>query len=233
MSGELPCIGSLPLLRSLKVPQDRGGLRTYLVLFALIVSRADHRWLLWGVLLIFLGVALHIASKGCLHQDRAVAMAGPYRFVRHPFYLANLLTDMGIVVMAGRWWCVALSLAAWLAVYIPVMRGEESHLARLFPDVYPPYLHRVPMLLPVRRPLPANGDGFSWRNSNIVSDTVIPRVMRILAYPLLFYVWQEIRGSGIRVAIGGDAFWPLIALIVLCGGALALTRYMRGRKRRG
>ncbi|MGD0112037.1 MAG: isoprenylcysteine carboxylmethyltransferase family protein [Armatimonadota bacterium] len=218
------------LPKFLKVPWDRGGLRTYLVLFALIVSRADHRWLLWGASLILLGAALHIASKGCLHQDRAVAMSGPYRFVRHPFYLANLLTDVGIAVLSGRWWCVALSLAAWLAVYIPVMRGEESHLARLFPDIYPAYLDRVPMLIPFRRPVAASGEGFSWRNPNIVSDSVIPRVMRILAYPLLFFVWQDVRSAGLGIVATGPALWAGTGLLVLYACALVLSRVMRVRR---
>jgi hypothetical protein len=220
-----------PLFRFLRVPWDRGGLRTYLVIFALIASRPDHWWLLWGVLLIVLSAVLHVASKGCLHQDRAVAMSGPYRFVRHPFYLANLLTDMGIAVMSGRWWCAALSLAAWLAVYIPVVRGEESHLARLFPDIYPGYLRRVPMLIPFRRPVAATGEGFSWRNPNIVSDSVIPRVMRILAYPLLFFVWQSVRSVGLGAVATGPALWAASVLVVLYAGALVLSRVMRGRRR--
>jgi hypothetical protein len=219
------------LPKFLKVPWDRGGLRTYLVLFALIASRPDHRWLLWGVLLIALGAALHVASKGCLHQDRAAAMSGPYRFVRHPFYLANLLTDMGIAVMSGRWWCAALSLAAWLAVYMPVMRGEESHLERLFPGIYPEYLRRVPMLIPFRRPVAASGEGFSWRNPNIVSDSVIPRVMRILAYPLLFFVWQDVRRAGLGAIATGPALWAAVALVALYACALALSRVMRVRRR--
>jgi protein-S-isoprenylcysteine O-methyltransferase Ste14 len=219
------------LPRFVKVPWDRGGLRTYLVLFAVITSRPDHQWLPWGASLILLGAALHIASKGCLYQDRTAAMSGPYRFVRHPFYLANLLTDMGIAVMSGRWWCVALSLALWLAVYIPVMRGEESHLARIFPDVYPEYLRRVPMLIPFRRPVAASGEGFSWRNPNIVSDSVIPRVMRILAYPLLFFVWQDVRNAGLNAITRGHALVAGIALVALYACALILSRVMRVRRR--
>ena len=76
-----------------------------------------------------LGVWLHTWAKGCLRQNRVVATIGPYRFVRHPFYLANALIDAGLVVMAG-WWPLAVVLPLWwLAIYIPVIRGEERYLS--------------------------------------------------------------------------------------------------------
>ena len=75
---------------------------------------------------------LHTWAKGCLRQNRVVATIGPYRFVRHPFYLANALIDAGLVVMAG-WWPLAVVLPLWwLAIYIPVIRGEERYLSREF-----------------------------------------------------------------------------------------------------
>ena len=74
--------------------------------------------------------------------------------MRHPFYLANALIDAGLVVMAG-WWPLAVVLPLWwLAIYIPVIRGEERYLTENFPDEYPAYKRRVPCLIPWRRPLP-------------------------------------------------------------------------------
>jgi len=124
-------------------------------------------------------------------------MIGPYRFVRHPFYLANALIDMGLVVMAG-WWPLAVVLPLWwLTIYIPVIRGEERYLSENFPDEYPDYRQRVPCLIPWRRPLHYTGEGFHWSNPNIAGGEELPRVVRILAYPLLFLVVERLAQFGL------------------------------------
>ena len=143
----------------MKSPLNRGGLRFYLVTIALVAGTllartTSPRSILAGLPCLILGVWLHTWAKGCLRQNRVVATIGPYRFVRHPFYLANALIDAGLVVMAG-WWPLAVVLPLWwLAIYIPVIRGEERYLTENFPDEYPEYKQRVPCLIPWRRPLP-------------------------------------------------------------------------------
>jgi hypothetical protein len=117
----------------MKSPLNRGGLRFYLVAVALAVGTllcqaTTPRSILAGLPLLCAGVCLHTWAKGCLRQNRVVAMIGPYRFVRHPFYLANALIDAGLVVMAG-WLPLAIALPFWwLPIYIGVIRGEERYL---------------------------------------------------------------------------------------------------------
>jgi protein-S-isoprenylcysteine O-methyltransferase Ste14 len=203
-----------------------------LVLVALIVARPGHEALLWGASLVFLGVVLRFYAKGCLRQDEVVAMSGPYRFVRHPFYTGNLLVDQGIAVMSG-WWPLMLLLPVWwLLVYRPVMQQEEQHLAELHPDVYPAYQRRTSRLIPLRRPLPATGAGFAWRNPNIVADAAVPRAVRTLAYPLLFAIWPDIKSTvmgsavdwtGLRLA----ALSALVAVYAICS---LLARHLRARR---
>ncbi len=217
----------------MKLPWDRGGLRTYLVAIALICARPGGLSVGWGVPLVLLGVWLHVYAKGSLWQDQTVAMGGPYRFVRHPFYAANFLLDMGIAVMSG-WGPLMLLLPVWwLLVYLPVMRREERHLTRLFPAVYPDYQRRLPRLLPLRRPLPAGGPGFSWSNPNITSDTVLPRVLRALACVVLFALWREARlvGWDLLGESHGLAHCGFALLIVLWGLSWQLTRHLRHRTR--
>ena len=111
----------------------------------------------WGAALVFLGVALQVYAKGCLRQNQTVSMGGPYRFVRHPFYTANFLLDLGLAVMSG-WWPLMVALPLWwLLVYVPTMRREEAILTGLFPDTYPDYQRRLPRLMPFRRPLAGGG----------------------------------------------------------------------------
>ena len=204
----------------MKSPLNRGGLRFYLVTSALFAGTLWARAtspnsILAGLPCLILGAWLHTWAKGCLRQNRVVAMIGPYRFVRHPFYLANALVDAGLVVMAG-WWPLAVVLPLWwLAIYLPVIRGEERHLTENFPDEYPEYKRQVPCLIPWRRPLPYAGDGFRWSNANIAGGEELPRVARILAYPLLFLVVQGLRGSGLPWLNDGWNLTGLAGLIML------------------
>jgi len=180
----------------LKSPVNRGGLRFWLVAAALLSMQASAKSVLLGLPLVAAGIFVHLWAKGCLRQNLEVTMTGPYRFVRHPFYTANALIDLAIAVMSGWWPLVALLPVWWLAVYIPVIRSEENFLTREFGSVYSEYRKRVPMLLPLRRPLPAEGEGFSWRNRNIQAGTEVPRVLRLAAYPVLFGVWKEVLAEG-------------------------------------
>jgi len=164
---------------------------------------------------LLLGAWLHAWAKGCLRQNRVVATIGPYRFVRHPFYVANALIDTGLVVMAGWWPLAAILPLWWLAIYLPVIHGEERYLTETFADVYPEYKRRVPCLIPWRRPLPYNGSGFRWSNANIAGGEELPRVAKILAYPLLFFVGQGLSGSGMQWFDDGWNITSLAALIML------------------
>src|SRR5262245_11179256 len=167
-------------------PGNRGGLRTYLLIVGLIVGQSTPVWIAAGAPLLLAGIALHLWAKGCLHQEREVTTAGPYRLVRHPFYLANALLDLGLAVMSG-WWPLQLALPVWwLAVYVPTIRGEEATLTTYFGPAYAAYRARVPALVPYRAPLPRGAGSFSWHNPNL-ARTEFPRAFRSLCYPLLFY----------------------------------------------
>jgi hypothetical protein len=214
----------------MKSPLNRGGLRFFLVLVALIRGVSTPTTILAGVPLILLGAAVHFWAKGCLRQNRVVAMIGPYRFVRHPFYLANALIDAGIAVMSG-WWVIQVVLPLWwLAIYIPVIRGEEAYLLKTFGSVYGEYKKRVPALVPWCRPLPSTGEGFRWSNPNIAHGEETPRALRILAYPFLFYVCMQLRAEGTEFFSDGLKAAALAVIALLYGLAWELERHQRRRR---
>ena len=74
---------------------------------------------------------------------------GPYRYVRHPMYLAVLLFGTGVAIGfadAWRWGVLAL-----LAVVLHFKaRFEERALLALHPD-YADYMRRTPALIPLLR----------------------------------------------------------------------------------
>jgi protein-S-isoprenylcysteine O-methyltransferase Ste14 len=218
----------------MKSPLNRGGLRFYVVAVALAVGTlyiqsTTARSILAGLPLLVVGVCLHTWAKGCLRQNRVVAVIGPYRFVRHPFYLANALIDFALAVMSG-WLPLMIFLPVWwLAIYIPVISGEERYLSEKFPDEYPAFRKRVACLIPWRRPLPYSGDGFRWSNPNIVGGEELPRAVRILAYPLLFFVARGLRADGTDWLRDGWHLTALAAQLTLYVFAWQLHRHQRAR----
>ena len=209
----------------MKWPFYRGGLRFCLVLIALAARESTVLSVAMGIPLISLGVALHVWAKGCLHQNREVTISGPYQFVRHPFYTANALVDAAIAIMSGWWLMVALLPFWWLAVYLPVIRKEEAYLAEAFPSSYPAYKRRVPALVPLRKPLPKTGPGFSWSNPNIACGKEFSRALHLLAYPLLFYIWTELRATGGSFFMDHHCLklWGLYTHRAVCSGLATRT----------
>ncbi len=213
----------------MRVPWDRGGIRWYLILLGLALGRASPTTILASVPLLLLGIALHLWAKGCLHQNKEVTTSGPYRYVRHPFYLGNLLLDAALVLMSGS---VILGCAFpfwWAVVYIPVMRREEATMAGLFGPAYQTYAARVPLLFPIARAIPA-GSGFSWRNPNILAVEV-PRVLRFLSYPFLFVLAYEWRTSGwdFPPPLTSSMSFALLAILLLNVAAWQIKRIARRR----
>jgi protein-S-isoprenylcysteine O-methyltransferase Ste14 len=219
----------------MKSPLNRGGLRFYLVFIALV----------WGILLfdsmstgsivaglpfLIVGAWIHTWAKGCLRQNRAVATSGPYRFVRHPFYLANALIDLSLVLMAGAWPLVIALPFWWLAIYIPVIGGEERYLIETFPAEYPTYKRQVPCLIPWRRPLQYTGEGFRWANPNIAGGEELPRLLRILAYPLLFFVAMQLKYSGFAWLSDGWGLTAFAGLLMFYALAAELHGHQRQRR---
>ena len=215
----------------MKTPLNRGGLRFFLVLAGLGRGCTSGATILAGLPFIVLGTAIHFWAKGCLRQNQVVAMGGPYRFVRHPFYLANALIDAGVAVMSG-WWVIQVVLPFWwLAIYLPVMRMEEDYLTAAFGSVYEEYKRRTARLIPWRRPLPPGGEGFRWSNPNIASGDEVGRALRLAAYPLLFFVVMQFRREGLSLFLHP---WNLLALgmFAMLHG-LAWRFHRRGPSARG
>ncbi len=81
-----------------------------------------------------------------LAQARAVVQRGPYRWLRHPLYLAEMVSSLGLTVIVGTVPAVAVWLAlCGLQVYRAVR--EEQVLLRSLP-AYRDYRNRTAALLP-------------------------------------------------------------------------------------
>jgi MFS family permease len=109
-----------------------------------------------GAVIQLLGGALMIACLRVYGSGEHLVTEGPYRWVRHPFYLGVLLLLLGAIVALRAWPALILYV---VAVRLTVKRAEiEEHNMRIeFGTPYDAYAERVPFLLPIAPPLPRGG----------------------------------------------------------------------------
>lgn len=81
-----------------------------------------------------------------LPQVRGLVTAGPYRLVRHPLYLAELVTAFGVALQYREPWSMLLY-GCTAVLQITRMHYEEKTLATAFPE-YRDYAARTRRLMP-------------------------------------------------------------------------------------
>jgi protein-S-isoprenylcysteine O-methyltransferase Ste14 len=85
-------------------------------------------------------------SFSIMATARGLVTGGPYDIVRHPLYVAEAISVIGILI--SNWSLPALLIVVvQLAFQLRRMYNEERVLRRVFPE-YAAYCARVPMLIP-------------------------------------------------------------------------------------
>jgi protein-S-isoprenylcysteine O-methyltransferase Ste14 len=87
---------------------------------------------------------------GLFPEARGLVTRGPYQLVRHPVYVGEIISAVGLVIakpnpLIGVLFVIFVALQYWRTVY------EERALTTAFPEDYPTYAARVPRLLPGAR----------------------------------------------------------------------------------
>ncbi|HSM96740.1 MAG TPA: isoprenylcysteine carboxylmethyltransferase family protein [Rhizomicrobium sp.] len=85
-------------------------------------------------------------SFSILPQARRLITTGPYRYVRHPLYLAEAIAGLGLMMQFRQPWAGLMAVMVF-ALQFPRMRYEETVLAKAFPS-YHAYSARTARLLP-------------------------------------------------------------------------------------
>lgn len=118
-----------------------GGLRRDdLVLVADVLATLGLAYSVWGL-------AYLRRSFSIMPEARRLVTGGPYAFSRHPVYLGEIVTMVG-VNLATAGWAGALAVAYFITCELLRMRWEEGVLSSAFPHDYPPYAKRVPRYFP-------------------------------------------------------------------------------------
>lgn len=118
-----------------------GGVRRDgLVLLGDVLATAGLAYSVWGL-------AYLRRSFSIIPEARRLVTGGPYSLSRHPVYLGEIATAIG-VNLATAGWLSAIAVVYFVGCEILRMRWEEGVLARAFPDDYPGYTRRVPRYFP-------------------------------------------------------------------------------------
>ena len=119
------------------------------------------RSLLFGTVLVVLGLVLRALASGHVQKNEQLTMTGPYAYTRNPLYLGSLILAVGFAIAARSLWVGLILVMLLLAIYLPVIRTEEQYLAQRFPE-FAEYAGRVPRLLPRISARSDAGGAFSW-----------------------------------------------------------------------
>jgi protein-S-isoprenylcysteine O-methyltransferase Ste14 len=119
------------------------------------------RSILTGSCISLIGLVIRGLASGHVKKNEQLATSGPYAYTRNPLYFGSLVLATGFAVAARSWWVALIAATMFFAIYIPVIRGEESFLRERFPE-FGEYARHVPRLFPRLHPYQSSATSFSW-----------------------------------------------------------------------
>lgn len=115
--------------------------------FYVWIARPSWLSLAAGTLVAIPGVLLRALASGHVKKNEELATSGPYAYTRNPLYLGSLTMAVGFAIAARSLWVLLVMLVMFVAIYLPVIRSEESFLRQAFSH-FDEYARSVPRLLP-------------------------------------------------------------------------------------
>jgi protein-S-isoprenylcysteine O-methyltransferase Ste14 len=113
--------------------------------------------LVTGAIVSLLGLSIRAWASGYVKKNQELTTTGPYAHTRNPLYLGTFIMALGVALSTTSLWFLAVFVALYLLIYVPVMMAEADTLDRLFPIEFASYRSRVPMFLPRLRPVETEG----------------------------------------------------------------------------
>ncbi len=123
---------------------------------ALLLFCEDHGLKVAGMVVLIAATLLHVNSMKHLgenyspcfdsHRPFRLVKQGPYKYVRHPIYLANILLCAGYSLASCSLWVLAFSGYGAFKM-LRAMEEEESYLSKTFPG-YETYQAKTSRLIP-------------------------------------------------------------------------------------
>jgi len=121
----------------------------YLIIL-LFASPPQWPWFAVGIVLVATGIALHgwaagyLARAGYAEREKLLTVRGPYRHNRNPYYLAQMIMELGFFCLAGRPLFYLFYLPIIFYVYRRWVINEEIFLESEFGEPYRTLKRDVP-----------------------------------------------------------------------------------------
>jgi len=125
------------------------------------LAKPTVKFFLVGLVITIPGIWLRALASGHVRKNEALATSGPYAYTRNPLYLGSLIIAIGFAVAACSLWIAFVMVIFFFAIYVPVIRGEETYLRSRFPE-FEKYTREVPRLLPRLNSSNSEKGSFSW-----------------------------------------------------------------------
>lgn len=168
--------------KRLRIRKDKTNPRR-IAFLALLMFATPPGWpfLTIGAALVVTAVLVHgwaagyLARAGYAERESVLTVRGPYRHNRNPYYLAQMIMDLGFFFLAGRQLFFLLYFPLIFSVYRRWVMKEERFLEQEFGDDYRTLKDEVPRWGFVLRPAPPRGPELSFDWTTFMRNRELPR----------------------------------------------------------
>jgi protein-S-isoprenylcysteine O-methyltransferase Ste14 len=87
-----------------------------------------------------------------MRDNHEMVTNGPYKFCRHPNYLAIILEIIGFCLIANAYRLLIFTLIVYIPLLLLRIKAEEVELVKKFSENYIRYIKNTPALLPFNKP---------------------------------------------------------------------------------
>ncbi len=143
---------------------------------------------------------------------------GAYSVVRHPLYVGNFLTMLGVALFTQVWWFVVISVLAFWVYYERIMFAEEAYLEAKFGEAFREWTKRTPAFIPRLSAWQPPALPFCWRtvlkreHTGILWITLAFALVDFLADGISEGHWRLDPTWGVALALGAAAYVVLLTL---------------------
>lgn len=126
----------------------RGVAEVVIVVGAFALGEPTPVSLLIGGIFCLTGEALRITVAGFGHNVGEIVLCGPYRFVRHPYFLGTGLMFIGIAIASRSAVITCLAIVLMVLSHRKYARRDEEQLKKALGPEYGLYVATVPAVVP-------------------------------------------------------------------------------------
>lgn len=148
----------------------------------------------WGVGCVLLGLFIRTWAAGVLRKGKTLATTGPYSLCRHPLYLGSGLMVLGFCHLTCDPLFYLPVVCGLAIIYCNTMWCEERRLAMHFPEAWPNYVLRTPMLLPWN---PTRYKPELWSLAQWKKNREYQAAATVMVSLVLLGVWRLLEASGL------------------------------------